>query len=47
MNEGLTLLIAIPSLRKMELSLVIWIIVLGSRYIAFPVEKVFLSILKI
>ena len=34
----------IPSLRKMELSFVIWIIVLGSGYIAFPVAKVFLTV---
>ena len=34
----------IPSLRKMELSFVIWIIVLGSGYIAFPVAKVFLAV---
>jgi hypothetical protein len=36
--------IYIPSLRKMELSIVIWIIVLGSGYIAFPVAKVFLAV---
>jgi hypothetical protein len=35
----------IPSLRKMELSFVIWIIVLDSGYIAFPVAKVFLAVL--
>ena len=34
----------IPSLRKMELAFVIWIIVLGSGYIAFPVPKVFLAV---
>jgi len=31
-------------LRKMELSFVIWIIVLGRGYIAFPVAKVFLTV---
>jgi hypothetical protein len=35
---------SIPSLRKMELSFVIWIIVLDSGYIAFPVAKVFLTV---
>jgi hypothetical protein len=30
----------------MELSFVIWIIVLGSGYIAFPVAKVFLTVLN-
>jgi hypothetical protein len=30
--------------RKMELSFVIWIIVLGSGYIAFPFAKVFLAV---
>jgi hypothetical protein len=36
----------IPSLRKMELSFVIWIIVLGSGYIAFPVANVFLAFIR-
>jgi hypothetical protein len=35
---------SIPSLRKMALSFVFLIIVLGSGYIAFPVAKVFLTV---
>ena len=37
-------LFAIPSLRKMELSFVICIIVLGIGYIAFPVAQVVLAV---
>ena len=34
----------IPYMREMELSFVIWMIVLGSGYIEFPVAKVFLAV---